>query len=112
MSNQSDEELFDGITPDAKKRADTMVENALITAAQHSDDDQEASDAMKLLREHYDPTYGWCEDCDGLVCKEKDCCMNQIGTALRIEAEILSPKVKDCSGKPDGPKAGTPKETK
>jgi len=40
--------------------------------------DSESAIAMKELRERFDPTYFWCDDCDGLVCKEKDCCMNQI----------------------------------
>ena len=35
-----------------------------------------ARKAMKELKERFDKTYDWCEDCDGLVCKEKDCCMN------------------------------------
>lgn len=36
-----------------------------------------AKRSMALLRELFDKTYGWCEDCDGVVCKEKDCCLNK-----------------------------------
>ena len=32
---------------------------------------------MKVLREEYDETYKWCEDCDGLVTTEKNCCLNK-----------------------------------
>lgn len=34
--------------------------------------------SMEILKEKYDKTYHWCEDCDGLVCKLKDCCYNQL----------------------------------
>jgi len=49
----------------------------LIKIAEQHPDNNEANKAMKELREKYDPTYGWCMDCDGLVCKSKDCCLNQ-----------------------------------
>lgn len=39
--------------------------------------DKESSEAIKKLREEYDSTYGFCMDCDGLVVKEKDCCLNR-----------------------------------
>ena len=48
----------------------------LIQLAQEHPNDSVANKEMKELRERFDKTYGWCEDCDGLVCKEKDCCMN------------------------------------
>jgi len=56
-----------------------MSEENLILIAQHSGD-KAANTAMKELRKRFDKTYGWCEDCDGLVIKEKDCCMNRINT--------------------------------
>ena len=40
--------------------------------------DEVANKAMKELRLKYDITYGWCEDCDGLVVKQKDCCMYKV----------------------------------
>ena len=75
--------LFKNISPEAKERASKMAEVTLIDAAQNSEDESEANEAMRLLREKFDPTYGWCEDCDGLVCKEKDCCMNKFINALK-----------------------------
>ena len=60
-------------------------ELVLIETAQCSTSETLANEAMRVLRLHYDPTYGWCEDCDGLVCKEKDCCLNQVPTKKGIE---------------------------
>ncbi len=53
------------------------IEEILIHVAQNDLDEKVANEAMRLLREMYDTTYGWCMDCDGLVTKEKDCCLNQ-----------------------------------
>lgn len=53
------------------------TELELIRIAEQYSDDETASKAMKELRERFDKTYGWCVDCDGLVCKEKDCCLNR-----------------------------------
>lgn len=49
----------------------------LINIAETCPDDKIANEAMKILREEYDPTYMWCVECDGVVCKEKDCCINK-----------------------------------
>lgn len=65
------------ITIPALKNKLETEENALINIAQNHQDDKIAMDAMKKLKEKYDPTYGWCSDCDGLVCKEADCCLNK-----------------------------------
>ena len=54
-----------------------MSEEDLMFIAQHADD-KAANKAMKELRKLFDKTYGWCEDCDGLVVKEKDCCLNSV----------------------------------
>ena len=54
------------------------TENELTKIAQHSRDNEEASKAMRELKERFDPTYCWCADCDFLVIKSKDCCMNKI----------------------------------
>jgi len=54
------------------------VESKLILLAEMHPDDKVANAAMKELREKFDTTYFWCEDCDGLVCKEKDCCLNNL----------------------------------
>ena len=44
--------------------------------------------ALKELRESFDKTYGWCMDCDGLVCKEKDCCLNRLDIDDVSENEV------------------------
>jgi hypothetical protein len=54
-----------------------MTEQELIITAQNHLDDTVANQAMAELRERFDPTYFWCEDCDGLVCKLSECCLNQ-----------------------------------
>ena len=54
-----------------------MDEQQLILIAETGNDD-EANEAMAILRKDYDPTYKWCADCDYLVVKEKDCCMNKM----------------------------------
>ncbi len=51
-------------------------ENDLIIIAQWSESDELAKLAMKKLKEEYDDTYFYCEDC-GEVCKLKDCCNNK-----------------------------------
>ena len=55
---------------------DNEERKLVITAETHHDDDI-AAKAMKELRTKFDKTYGWCWDCDGLVTKEKDCCLNR-----------------------------------
>lgn len=54
------------------------TEIQLIRLAQQHPCDKIANKAMKELRTKFDMTYGWCNDCDGLVCKEKDCCLNRL----------------------------------
>ena len=62
-------------------KADTIflnfmeTETALIRLAEQHPEDKVANKAMKELRENFVKTYGWCIDCDGLVCKKKDCCL-------------------------------------
>ena len=51
--------------------------NLAVIAENHHDDDY-AAKAMRILRIYFDSTYFWCDDCDGLVCKEKECCINRI----------------------------------
>ena len=51
-------------------------EKNLCKIAEQDPDDTRANQAMHILRTYYDKTYGWCQDCDGLVTKEKNCCMN------------------------------------
>jgi len=55
-----------------------MTEQKLIMTAQNHSDDLIANQAMKELREKFDSTYFWCIDCDGLVCKESECCLNKL----------------------------------
>ena len=54
----------------------------LIRLAEMHPDDKVANAAMKDLRERFDSTYGWCMDCDGLVVKEKECCLNHVPSTL------------------------------
>ena len=54
----------------------TKEERELCDIAERDPDDEKANEAMKTLREKYDKTYFWCDDCDGLVTTEADCCMN------------------------------------
>lgn len=53
----------------------SKTEQKLILLAERGGD-MAAEFAMKRLRKEFDKSYGWCPDCDFLVCKEKDCCLN------------------------------------
>jgi len=53
------------------------TESQLISLAQWNGSEEVVNNSMKELRERFDKTYGWCADCDDLVTKEKDCCLNQ-----------------------------------
>lgn len=65
-----------------------LGQTTLITIAETCPDDKLANEAMKILREEYDPTYIWCTECGGVVCKEKDCCMNKNQTSNENNLEI------------------------
>jgi hypothetical protein len=54
-----------------------LSEEQLCRLAENSNIDSVANTAMRLLRDKHDKTYGWCYDCDGLVVKHKECCMNK-----------------------------------
>jgi len=69
--------LYAERTPDAAFSA-LEIDYMPPTHAFAAIDDNVANKAMKELRERFDKTYGWCMDCDGLVCKEKDCCLNRL----------------------------------
>lgn len=60
-------------------------EEKLIQIAQWSKDESEQNKAMAELREKYDPTYGYCTDCDFLVVTEKECCMHPDNVKAREE---------------------------
>ena len=62
----------------SKNSNPTMGEAQLGYCATYDQDEAIASRAMELLRTKYDKTYGWCWDCDGLVIRQKDCCLNRI----------------------------------
>jgi hypothetical protein len=51
--------------------------------------DFESELAMYLLRKNYDSTYGWCNDCDFLVCKKRDCCLNKIDNETETNRQDL-----------------------
>ena len=55
-----------------------MTEAELIQTAEQHEDDIVANEAMRLLREKYDSTHFWCDDCDFLVVKQSECCLNRI----------------------------------
>ena len=50
-------------------------EDHLIFLAMAHKVDEIANYAMTKLRERYDKTYFWCEDCDGVVLKKTECCL-------------------------------------
>lgn len=54
-----------------------LKEQQLIQIAEQHPDDDIAERAMKVLRVRYNDSYFWCIDCDGLVCKKSECCLNQ-----------------------------------
>jgi len=56
----------------------TMTKHQLVQTAQWHENDDVANAAMARLRAEFDATYFFCHDCDGLVCKAVDCCLNQI----------------------------------
>lgn len=51
-------------------------EQKLKLIAETFPDDELANEAMNQLRTKFDETYFFCDECDGIVCKEKDCCLN------------------------------------
>lgn len=62
------------------KSLKVRTEAQLIRFAEMHLDDKIAEKAMIELKERFDSTYMYCNDCndcDGLVVKEKDCCNNQ-----------------------------------
>jgi hypothetical protein len=63
-------------------------EQELIESAEKGND-LESKYAMALLREKYDMTYGWCANCDGVVVKEKDCCLNRIDNEPKTNRQDL-----------------------
>jgi hypothetical protein len=63
------------------------TEQELMQIAQEGGD-AEASEAMKELRERFDKTYIWCEDCDYLVVKHKDCCLRKIEKG-EVDDEVI-----------------------
>jgi hypothetical protein len=64
-------------------------EQELIKIAEKGESDLKAKMAMYLLRENYDSTYGWCNDCDFLVCKKRDCCLNRIDNQTETNRQDL-----------------------
>jgi hypothetical protein len=54
-----------------------FTEEQLVNFAQNHPDDKMASQAMGVLKRKFDNTYIYCMECDGLVCKVKQCCLNQ-----------------------------------
>ena len=61
----------------ASSPTNMKTESQLAILAETHPDDDIALQYMKELRKRFDETYIWCQDCDGLVCKEEDCCLNK-----------------------------------
>jgi len=55
-----------------------LIEPILKTMAETHPSDNVANWAMDILRSLFDKTYKFCEDCDGLVTKESECCLNRV----------------------------------
>jgi hypothetical protein len=53
-------------------------EERLIYIAEQHPEDSVANEAMKQLKENYDPNYFWCWECDGLVTTKEKCCLTLI----------------------------------
>jgi len=53
------------------------TEEELIFIAECEEDDKKAKRAMNELRKRFDKSYGWCADCDGMVVKDNECCLNK-----------------------------------
>lgn len=66
----------------------TEEEENLIKIAELHRDDKVANAAMKKLREDYDRSYMWCNDCDGMVVKQSECCMNQVFKPLENDFDF------------------------
>lgn len=62
---------------DSEKLLNLLSEEELCQVAEIHPDDKEASKAMRMLRTKFDKSYIWCYDCDGLVIKESECCLNK-----------------------------------
>lgn len=58
-------------------KLEDMTEEQLIYTAERDSSESRANQAMKLLRSKHHKSYSWCLDCDGLVIKEADCCLNR-----------------------------------
>lgn len=65
------------MSEDSVKLLDLLSEEELCRVAETHPDDSEATKAMKLLRNKFDKSYFWCMDCDGLVIKKSECCLNR-----------------------------------
>lgn len=66
----------------------SLVEGELISVAMFSDFEDVAETAMKRLQSEFDPTYVWCNGCDGLVVRERDCCLNKLDSLANNTIEL------------------------
>lgn len=57
---------------------DDMSEHELADMATFAEDELDAALAMYVLQEKFDPTYGWCYDCDGLAVKKPHICWEDV----------------------------------
>lgn len=63
-------------------------EMQLIQLAEMQNDDSIANSAMKELKQRYASDYKWCQDCDGRVVKEKECCLNTISKEENSDLKV------------------------
>ncbi len=61
---------------DSIEYLEDVSETKLVDIATFHSEDVIANKAMRILKEKYDSTYFFCNDCDGLATKQKDCCLN------------------------------------
>jgi hypothetical protein len=66
----------------------SLTEDGLIAIATFSEHEDVALAAMKRLQGEFDPTYVWCNECDGLVVREMDCCLNKLDDLTNNTIEL------------------------
>lgn len=59
-------------------KLEDMTEEQLVYTAERDSSESRANQAMKLLRFKHHHSYIWCWDCDGLVIKQSECCLNKV----------------------------------
>ena len=89
LAKEQSERMWKNIEERIKAERAKHNESELISIAQCHESDDEANKAMGILRSVFDPSYIWCQGCDGLVIKKKNCCMSRRNdpTTMHISSE-------------------------